>query len=238
MTTASDPRENQLLAGLTDGIFQRWAPNLVPVCMPLGRVLSESGDNCPFVYFPTTAIASLVYVMEDGASAAIAIIGNEGMVGLSLLMGGDSPSSRTIVQSAGAGYRMDAEYFKEEFNRSSVVLHLSLRYTQALITQMAQTAACNRHHSLDHQLCRWLLLSLDRLHDNKLEMTQRLIADMLGVRREGVAQAAQKLQDAGWIHYSRGHITVVNREELEKHSCECYGTVKQEYDRLLPKSRR
>jgi CRP-like cAMP-binding protein len=238
MTTASDPRENQLLAGLTDDIFQRWAPNLVRVPMPLGRVLSESRGNRPFVYFPTTAIASLLYVMEDGASAAIAIIGNEGMVGISLLMGGDSPSSRTIVQSAGAGYRMDAEYFKREFNRSSMVLHLSLRYTQALITQMAQTAACNRHHSLDHQLCRWLLLSLDRLHVNKLEMTQRLIANMLGVRREGVAQAAQKLQDAGWIHYSRGHITVVNREELEKHSCECYEAVKQEYDRLLPKSRR
>jgi CRP-like cAMP-binding protein len=238
MTTASDPRENQLLAGLTDGIFQRWSPNLVPVPMPLGRVLSESADKCPFVYFPTTAIASLLYVMGDGASAAIAIIGNEGMVGISLLMGGDSPSSRTIVQCAGAGYRMDAEYFKKEFSRSSVVLHLALRYTQALITQMAQTAACNRHHSLDHQLCRWLLLSLDRLHVNKLEMTQRLIADMLGVRREGVAQAAQKLQDAGWIHYSRGHITVVNREELEKHSCECYEAVKREYDRLLPKSRR
>jgi CRP-like cAMP-binding protein len=238
MTAASNPRENQLIAGLTDGIFQRWAPHLVPVAMPLGRVLSERGDNRPFVYFPTTAIASLLYVMEDGASAEIAIIGNDGMVGVSLLMGGDSSSSRTIIQSAGAGYRMDVEAFTKEFNRSSVVLHLFLRYTQALITQMAQTAACNRHHSLDQQLCRWLLLSLDRLHVNKLEMTQRLIADMLGVRREGVAQAAQKLQDAGWIHYSRGHITVINREELEKHSCECYEAVKQEYNRLLPKSRR
>jgi len=238
MTATSDPRENQLIAGLSEAIFQRWAPNLVPVVMPLGRVLSQRGDNCPFVYFPTTAIASLLYVMDDGASASIAIIGNEGMVGVSLLMGGDSPSSRTIVQSAGAGYRMDAEGFKKEFNRSSVVLHLFLRYTQALITQMAQTAVCNRHHSLDQQLCRWLLLSLDRMRGNKLEMTQRLIAGMLGVRREGVAQAAQKLQDAGWIHYSRGHITVVNREELEKHSCECYLTVKREYDRLLPKSRR
>jgi CRP-like cAMP-binding protein len=236
MNAASDPRENQLIAGLTDGIYQRWAPNLVPVILPLGLVLNESGENCPFVYFPTTAIASLLYVMDDGASAAIALTGNEGVVGISLLMGGDSPSSRTIVQSAGAGYRMDAEVFKKEFNQSSVVLHLFLRYTQALITQMAQTAACNRHHSLDQQLCRWLLLSLDRLRVNKLEMTQRLIARMLGVRREGVAQAAQKLQDAGWIHYARGHITVINRDQLEKHSCECYETVKQEYGRLLPKS--
>jgi CRP-like cAMP-binding protein len=238
MSAVSDPRENQLIAGLTDALFQRWAPNLVPVTLPLGRVLYESGDNCPFVYFPTTAIASLLYVMDDGASAAIALIGNEGVAGISLLMGGDSSSSRTIVQSAGLGYRMDAEAFKKEFNRSSVVLHLFLRYTQALITQMAQTAACNRHHSLDQQLCRWLLLSLDRLRVNKLEMTQRLIAEMLGVRREGVAQAAQKLQDAGWIRYARGHITVINRDQLEKRSCECYETVKQEYARLLPKSPR
>jgi CRP-like cAMP-binding protein len=230
----SDPRQNQLIAGLTDSIFQRWAPNLAPVSLSLGRVLHESGETCRFVYFPTTAIASLLYVMEDGASAEIAIIGNEGMVGVSLLMGGDSSASRTIVQSAGEGYRMKSEGFKKEFDRSSVVVHLCLRYIQALIAQMAQTAACNRHHSLDQQFCRWLLLSLDRLHVSKVEMTQRLIADMLGVRPERVTQAAQKLQDAGWIRYSRGHITVINRKELENHSCECYGALKREYDRLLP----
>jgi len=231
---ASDHRRNHLIAALPDSIFQRWVPDLVLIPMPLGKVLYEAGETSRYIYFPTTAIASLLYVMEDGASAEIAIVGNEGLVGVSLFMGGGATSSRALVQSAGEGFRMEAERFKEEFDRSSVVLHLFLLYTQALITQMAQTAACNRHHTLDQQLCRWLLLSLDRLEGNTLEMTQKLMADMLGVRREGVTEAARKLQDAGWIRYSRGHIKVIDRVALEKHSCECYEAVKREYARLLP----
>ena len=203
--------------------------------MPLGQVLYESGGTLSHVYFPTTAIVSLLYVMENGASAEIAVVGNEGIVGISLFMGGDSTSSRAVVQSAGLGYRLKAQIMKDDFNRAGPVLQLLLRYTQALITQMAQTAVCNRHHSLDQQLCRWLLLSLDRLQGNELVMTQELIANMLGVRREGVTEGASKLQQAGLIRYARGHISVLDRDGLQNRSCECYAVVKKEYDRLLPR---
>ena len=202
--------------------------------MPLGQVLYEPGATLSHVYFPTDAIVSLLYVMENGASAEIAVVGNEGIVGISLFMGGESTPSRAVVQSAGDGFRLRAQMMKEEFNRAGPVLHLFLRYTQALITQMAQTAVCNRHHSLDQQLCRWLLLSLDRLQNNELVMTQELIANMLGVRREGVTEGALKLQEAGLIRYARGRITVLDRSGLEKRTCACYGVVKKEYDRLLP----
>jgi CRP-like cAMP-binding protein len=201
--------------------------------MPLGLVLHESGVTLSHVYFPTTAIVSLLYVMENGASAEIAVIGNDGVVGISLFMGGGSTPSRAVVQSAGHGYRMKGAAIREEFNNSGRAMQLLLRYTQAVITQMAQTAACNRHHALDQQLCRWLLLSLDRLPGNELVMTQELIANMLGVRREGVTEAALKLQKAGLIRYSRGHITVLDRPALELRTCECYAVVKKEYDRLL-----
>jgi CRP-like cAMP-binding protein len=194
----------------------------------------EAGGTLTHVYFPTTAIVSLLYVMESGASAEIAVVGNEGIVGISLFMGGDSTPSRAVVQSAGRGFRLKAKVMKDEFDRAGPVLQLLLRYTQALITQMAQTAVCNRHHSLDQQLCRWMLLSLDRLQGNELVMTQELIANMLGVRREGVTEGALKLQKAGLIRYARGHITVLDREGLENRSCECYAVVKKEYSRLLP----
>jgi CRP-like cAMP-binding protein len=223
-----------LLAALPEAERQRWLPQLERVEMPLGQVLYESGCTLSHVYFPTTAIISLLYVMENGASAEIAVVGNEGIVGISLFMGGESTSSRAVVQSAGAGFRLKAQTMKDEFNQAGAVLHLLLRYTQALITQMAQTAVCNRHHSLDQQLCRWLLLSLDRLQGNELVMTQELIANMLGVRREGVTEGALKLQQAGLIRYARGHISVLDRDGLEKRSCECYAVVKKEYDRLLP----
>jgi CRP-like cAMP-binding protein len=226
--------ENHLLAALPDAEWQRWLPQLELVEMPLSQVLYESGATLSHVYFPTTAIVSLLYVMENGASAEIAVVGNEGIVGISLFMGGDSTSSRAVVQSAGRGLRLKAQAMKDDFNRAGPVLHLLLRYTQALITQMAQTAVCNRHHSLDQQLCRWLLLSLDRLQGNELVMTQELIANMLGVRREGVTEGALKLQQAGLIRYARGHITVLDRHGLEKRTCECYAVVKKEYDRLLP----
>ena len=226
--------ENHLLAALPTYIQQSWLPQLETVRMPLGEVLYESGVTLGHVYFPTTAIVSLLYVMEDGASAEIAVVGNEGIVGISLLMGGESTPSRAVVQSAGQGFRLKAQVLKEEFNRAGPVLHLLLRYTQALITQMAQTAVCNRHHSLDQQLCRWLLLSLDRLQGDELVMTQELIANMLGVRREGVTEAALKLQSAGLIRYARGRITVLDRAGLEQRTCECYAVVKKEYDRLLP----
>jgi CRP-like cAMP-binding protein len=202
--------------------------------MPLGQVLYEPGATLTHVYFPTTSIVSLLYVMENGASTEISMVGNEGLVGISLFMGGESTPSRAVVQSAGLGFRLKAQLMKNEFERSGPVLHLLLRYTQALITQMAQTAVCNRHHTLDQQLCRWLLLSLDRLQANELAMTQELIANMLGVRREGVTEAAVKLQQAGLISYARGHITVLDRAGLEKRTCECYAVVKREYDRLLP----
>ena len=201
--------------------------------MPLGQILYESGRTLSHVYFPTTAIVSLLYVMRNGASAEIAVVGNEGVVGISLFMGGESTPSRAVVQSAGEGFRLKAEVIKNEFGLYDAVLHLLLRYTQALITQMAQTAACNRHHSVDQQLCRWLLLRLDRMQGSELEMTQELIANLLGVRREGVTEAALKLQKLGLIRYARGHITVLDRTGLEKRSCECYLVVKKEYDRLL-----
>jgi CRP-like cAMP-binding protein len=228
------PQQNHLLGALPAAEARRWWPLLESVELPLGSVLYESGGTLSHVYFPTTAIVSLLYVMENGASAEIAVVGNEGVVGISLFMGGESTPSRAVVQSAGNGLRLKAAAMKEESNRAGPVLHLMLRYTQALITQMAQTAVCNRHHSLDQQLCRWLLLSLDRLQGNKLAMTQELIANMLGVRREGVTEAALKLQHAGLIQYARGHITVLDRAGLENRSCECYAVVKREYDRLLP----
>jgi CRP-like cAMP-binding protein len=226
--------ENHLLAALPSYIQHTWQPQLESVQMPLGEVLYESGVTLGHVYFPTTAIVSLLYVMEDGASAEIAVVGNEGIVGISLFMGGESTPSRAVVQSAGWGYRLKAQVMKDEFNRAGPVLHLLLRYTQALITQMAQTAVCNRYHSLDQQLCRWLLLSLDRLQGDELIMTQELIANMLGVRREGVTEAALRLQSAGLIRYARGRITVLDRSGLERRTCECYAVVKKEYDRLLP----
>lgn len=223
-----------MLANLPDSEFQRWLPHLEWVDMPLGLVMYESGRQISHVTFPTTAIVSLLYVMENGSSAEIAVVGSEGLVGVSLFMGGQSTPSRAVVQSAGQGYRLRAADMKEEFNRAGPVMHLLLRYTQALITQMAQTAVCNRHHSLDQQLCRWLLLRLDRLRSNELVITQELIANMLGVRREGITEAAGHLQKAGLIRYRRGHITVLDRTRLELRACECYPVVKNEYDRLLP----
>jgi CRP-like cAMP-binding protein len=233
MAQAIDPKLNHLLAALPKAEWQRWLPHLEQVDLPLGLVLYESGATLSHVYFPITAIVSLLYVMENGASAEIAVVGNEGLVGVSLFMGGESTPSRAVVQSAGQGFRMGSDVLKEEFKRAPV-LHLLLRYTQALITQMAQTAVCNRHHTLDQQLCRWLLLSLDRIGGTELVMTQELIANMLGVRREGVTEGALKLQTAGLIRYSRGHIMVLDRPGLEQRSCECYAVVKKEYDRLLP----
>ena len=231
---STSSNQNHLLRALPTAELNRWMPLLETVDLPLGSVLYEPGATLSHVYFPTTAIVSLLYVMENGASAEIAVVGNEGIVGISLFMGGESTPSRAVVQSAGKGARLKASVVKEEFNRAGPVLHLLLRYTQALITQMAQTAVCNRHHSLDQQLCRWLLLSLDRLEGNELVMTQELIANMLGVRREGVTEGALKLQHAGLISYARGRITVIDRPGLEKRSCECYAVVKKEYDRLLP----
>ena len=234
MTISPDPKKNHLLAALPATEWQRWLPELESVEMPLGHVLYESGSTLKHVYFPATAIVSLLYVMENGASAEIAVVGNEGLVGVSLFMGGESTPSRAVVQSAGQGYRLKSQTMKDEFNRAGPVMHLLLRYTQALITQMAQTAVCNRHHTLDQQLCRWLLLSLDRLQGAELVMTQELIANMLGVRREGVTESALKLQKAGLIRYARGHISMLDRKGLEKRTCECYAVVKKEYDRLLP----
>ena len=234
MPLALGPRENGLLAALSAAESARWLPDLEAVDMPLGKVLYESGSKPSHVYFPTTAIVSLLYVMEDGASAEIAVVGHEGIVGVSMFMGGQTTPSRAVVQSAGHGFRLNAALMVQEFNRAGPVMHLLLRYTQALITQMAQTAVCNRHHTLDQQLCRWLLLSLDRLRSNDLVMTQELIANMLGVRRGGVTAAARHLQDAELIRYRRGHITVLDRDRLEARACECYAVVKKEYDRLLP----
>ena len=228
------PHQNHLLDALPAIDYQRLAPHLELIPMRLGDVLYEPGAQMRYVYFPTTSIVSLLYVMEDGASAEIAIVGNEGILGISLFMGGETTPSRAVVQSAGYGFRLKAALLKTEFGRFGPMLHLLLRYTQALITQMAQTAVCNRHHSVDQQLCRWLLLSLDRLSSNELSMTQELIANMLGVRREGVTEAAGKLQDAGLIRYNRGRITVLDRPGLETRSCECYQVVKTEFDRLLP----
>jgi CRP-like cAMP-binding protein len=229
-----DPRRNELLAALPEAEWQRWLPQLEWTDLALGQVIYESGRELSHVYFPTTAIVSLLYVLEDGASAEIAVVGHEGLVGISLFMGGGSTPSRAVVQSAGQGFRLRAGAMKDEFNRAGPVMHLLLRYTQALITQMAQTAVCNRHHSLDQQLCRWLLLSLDRLQGTELVMTQELIANMLGVRREGVTEAALKLQKLGLISYARGRIQLLDRAGLESRTCECYDVVRKEYARLLP----
>ena len=228
-----NPRDNHILDALPAEERERLFPHLKHVPMPLGMVLYESGDMLRHIYFPTDSIVSLLYVMKDGASAEIAVVGNEGAIGVSLFMGGETTPSRAIVQSAGSAYQLTGARLKEEFNRHGQMLEVLLRYTQSLITQMSQTAVCNRHHSLDQQLCRWLLLSLDRLSSNELKMTQELIANMLGVRREGVTHAAGKLQKEGVIRYSRGHITVLDRPKLERLSCECYAVVKKEYDRLL-----
>jgi CRP-like cAMP-binding protein len=233
MPTAHSPTQNQLLAAMPAAEFERLSPHLELVEMPLGKVLYESGARLDHVYFPTTCIVSLLYVLENGASAEIAVVGNEGILGISLFMGGETTPSRAVVQSAGFGYRLRAPLLKEEFNRAGPVLRLLLRYTQALITQMTQTAVCNRHHSIEQQLCRWLLLSLDRLSSSSLTMTQELIANMLGVRREGVTVAARNLQRAGLIRYSRGRIDVLDRPGLEKAVCECYAVVRAEFERLL-----
>jgi CRP-like cAMP-binding protein len=228
------PAANRLLATVPPEEFARLQPNLEFSPLHLGWAVYESGATQSYVYFPTDAIVSLLYVMEDGSSAEIAVAGNEGLVGISLFMGGETTPSRAIVQSAGYGYRLRALLLKDEFNRAGPLQRLLLRYTQALITQMSQTAVCNRHHSVEQQLCRWLLLSLDRLDGNELVMTQELIANMLGVRREGVTESAGKLHRAGLIDYSRGHITVLDRPGVEKRACECYKVVKSEMDRLLP----
>lgn len=233
-TAGAPPKENRLLGAMPHAEYQRLVASLERVQMPLGQALYESGGAQGYVYFPTSGIVSLLYVLADGATAEIAVAGSEGLVGIALFMGGETTPSRAVVQSAGEGYRLRASVLKKEFERGSSLQQLLLRYTQALITQMAQTAVCNRHHSVDQQLCRWLLLSLDRLPDNRLVMTQELIANMLGVRREGVTEAAGELQGEGLIEYSRGRITVLDRKRLEKRVCECYAVVKREYDRLLP----
>jgi CRP-like cAMP-binding protein len=229
-----DPQQNKLLAVLPKSESERLLPHMELVSLPLGKAIYESGDQLDHVFFPITAIVSLLYVMENGSSAEIAIVGKEGIVGIALFMGGETMPNRAVVQSAGLAYRLRGQRLKEEFNRAGVLQHLLLRYTLALLTQMAQTAVCNRHHSVDQQLCRWLLLSLDRLPANELSMTQELIANMLGVRREGVTEAAGKLQSAGLIHYSRGRIVVINRPGLEARVCECYSVVREEFRRLLP----
>lgn len=235
MPSPHTPKKNHFLAALPPDVYARLLPHLELIAMPLGWVLYDSGAHLQYLYFPTTSIVSLLYVMENGgASGEVAITGSEGLVGISLFMGGESTPSRAVVQSAGNGYRLMSSILKTEFALFGQFAHSALRYTQALITQMAQTAVCNRHHSVDQQLCRWLLLSLDRLPSNELHMTQELIANMLGVRREGVTEAAGKLQAAGLIHYHRGRITVLDRAGLEVRSCECYQVVKRECDRLLP----
>ncbi len=237
MTDLDTPKSNYLLNALPEAEYERLLPHLERVDMPLGEVIYESGGELRYVYFPVTSIVSLLYVMENGASAEIAVVGKDGIIGVALFMGGGSMPNRAVVQSAGHAYRLRGQLLMHEFNRYEGMLHLLLRYTQALITQMAQTAVCNRHHSVDQQLCRWLLLSLDRLPSNELTMTQELIANMLGVRREGVTEAAGKLQHAGLIHYSRGRVTVLDRPGLEERVCECYHVVKAESDRLLPPPR-
>jgi CRP-like cAMP-binding protein len=233
MLTLHRPFQNHLLAALPAAEFKRLEGDLELVQLALGEVLCESGSKLPYVYFPTTAIVSMLYVLEDGATAEVAIIGNEGMLGIFLFMGGETTPSRAVVQSAGSAYRLKADLMNAEFKRSGPLMHLLLRYTQALISQMTQTAVCNRHHSIEQQFCRWLLLSLDRLSSSSLTMTQGLIANMLGVRREGVAEAAGRLQRAGLIRYTRGKITVLDRPGLEQRVCECYAVVKREFDRLL-----
>lgn len=231
---SDEVKRNRLLAALPPVEMRRWLPALELVELALGQVLYEAGELKSHVFFPTSAIVSLLYVMENGDSAEIAVVGNEGIVGYAIFMGGNSTSSRAVVQSAGFGFRMKSKIIQDEFEKSAPVAHLLLRYTQALMTQMSQTAVCNRHHSLAQQLCRWLLISLDRLPGNELVMTQELIANMLGVRREGVTESALKLQANGLIKYTRGRIMVLDRAGLEKRSCECYQVVKKEYERLLP----
>ncbi len=233
MSSPHTPKQNHLLDALPAADYAHLLPDLELIPMPLGWAVYEPGGQMGYLYFPTTSLVSLLYVMESGASAEIAITGNEGLVGIALFMGGESTPSRAVVQSAGHGYRLKASILKTEFALGGNLQHLALRYTQALITQMSQTAVCNRHHSVDQQLCRWLLLSLDRLQGNELRMTQELISNMLGVRREGVTEAAGHLQAAGLIHYSRGKITVLDRPKLEQRVCECYAVVKKEFDRLL-----
>lgn len=235
MSSPHSPNQNHLLAALPTAEFERLVPHLELVPMPLGKILYEPGGQLQHAYFPTTAIVSLHYVMESGASAETAGVGNEGVVGISLFMGGDTTPSSAVVQTAGHAYRLEGRLLKEEFNRAGMMQHLLLRYTQALITQMTQTAACNRHHSVQQRLCRWLLLTLDRLpsNENELIMTQELVASMLGVRREGITEAARKLQHAGFIRYRRGHIAVLDRSGLETCACECYAVVKKELSRLL-----
>ena len=233
MPASSKSEQNRLLAALPGPVYERLRAHLEPVALPLGLVVFESGSKLRHLYFPSSGIVSLLYAMENGASTEIAVIGNEGAVGIALFMGGESTPGRAVVQSAGHGFRLNARALKTEFDLGGPLQQLLLRYTQALIAQMTQTAVCNRHHSVDQQLCRWLLLSLDRLPSNQLSMTQELIANMLGVRREGVTEAAGKLQAAGLINYSRGHITVLDRPKLEKRVCECYAVVKKEMDRLL-----
>jgi len=228
------PRQNHLLSVLPKAESDRLLPHMEAVTLPLGDALYESGDRLNHVFFPTTAIVSLLYVLENGASAEIAVVGNEGIVGIALFMGGETMPNRAVVQSEGEAYRLNGQVLKQEFKRAGALQHLLLRYTLAMLTQMAQTAVCNRHHSVDQQLCRWLLLSLDRLPASELSMTQELIANMLGVRREGVTEAAGKLQSAGLIHYSRGRITVLDRPGLEARVCECYNVVQEEFRRLLP----
>ncbi len=234
MVNPRDLLKNHILAALPAADLARLSVGIEPAQMPLGRVLYESGDKMRHVYFPTTSIVSLLYVMENGASAEIAIVGNEGVVGISLFMGGETTPSRALVQSAGQAFRVPSTVLKEEFRRGGALQHVLLRYTQALITQMSQTAVCNRHHSVEQQLCRWLLMSLDRLATNELTMTQKLIANMLGVRREGVTESAGRLQKLGLIEYHRGRITVLDRAGVEKQACECYQVVKKEFNRLLP----
>ncbi len=234
MPETAYPQQNQVLDALSPAARERLLPHLQLVELPLGMVLYESGETLRHIYFPTDAIVSLLYMLEDGASAEIAVVGKDGVIGVALFMGGETTTNRAIVQSAGSAYRLTGIRLKQEFQRHGEMQLLLLRYTQALITQMAQTAVCNRHHSVDQQLCRWLLLSLDRLSSNQLAMTQELIANMLGVRREGVTEAAGKLQKLGVIDYRRGHITVLDRPKLEQLSCECYAVVKKETDRLVP----
>jgi CRP-like cAMP-binding protein len=234
MAVTPHPQQNQILNALPQAERARLFPHLKLVPLPLGKALYESGDMLRHIYFPTNAIVSLLYVLKDGASAEIAVVGNDGAIGVALFMGGETTTNRAVVQSAGSAYQLTGARLKEEFGRHGELLHILLRYTQALITQMAQTAVCNRHHSVDQQLCRWLLLSLDRLSSDKLTMTQELIANMLGVRREGVTEAAGKLQKLGVIRYRRGEIAVLDRPRLEQLCCECYAVVKTESDRLLP----
>jgi CRP-like cAMP-binding protein len=234
METKTLKNRNHIFEAMPTNEWERLLPFIETIELPLGKVLYEPGTKMSHVIFPSSAIVSLLYALENGSSAEIAVVGNEGVVGISIFMGGESTSSRAVVQSAGVGYKIKSSMLLDEFNRGGPIMHLLLRYTQALITQMSQTAVCNRHHSLDQQLCRWLLLSADRLTSNELIMTQELIANMLGVRREGVTEAALKIQKAGLIQYARGHITILDRHGLERSTCECYQVVKTEYDRLLP----